>query len=200
MNNVMLDLESLGQEPGNVIVTLSAVQFDIETGAIGKVFHESISIADSLKQGLTIDPSTVMWWLTQNENARIQMVETQNNPDSLSEVLYKFDTWLNHLHHATLRELYKKSDIHIWGRGPRFDMGLLSYAYKLIGYKWTPWDFRKELCVRTYESIRPDIKKEIDKKRVGVLHNGVDDAKHQIKYVCDIHQYINRQTVFGPIG
>jgi len=191
MNNVMIDLESLGQEPGNVIVTLSAVQFDITTGDIGKVFHESISIEDSLKEGLTIDPSTVMWWMTQNENARMQMVETQNNPDSLVEVLNKFATWLNHLPHATVRELYRKSDIVMWGRGPRFDMGLLSYAYKLIGYKKTPWDFRKERCVRTYESICPDIKIEYDKNRIGVLHNGVDDAKHEIKYVVKIQQFIN---------
>lgn len=190
MNNVMLDLESLGQEPGNVIVTLSAVQFDIATGNIGKVFNESINIQDSIKHGLTIDPSTVMWWMTQNEDARKQFAETQNNPDTLAEVLYKFDTWLNHLPHSFLRELYRKDDIYMWGRGPRFDMGLLSYAYKLIGYNSTPWDFRKEKCVRTYESIRPDIKAEIDKKRVGTLHNGVDDAKHQIRYVVPIEHFL----------
>jgi hypothetical protein len=190
MNNVMIDLEALGQEPGSVILTLTAVQFDIETGQTGKIFEESIDLKSCMDIGLTIDPITIMWWMIQSEEARRKLKESQDNPDSISDVLSRFGVWLNHLPHTTLRILYNREDINIWGRGPRFDMGLLSYAYKVLGYKTTPWNFRNERCVRTYESIRPDMKNNTPFE--GILHNGIDDAKHEIKYVCKIHQFIEK--------
>jgi hypothetical protein len=190
MNNVMIDLESLGQEAGNVIVTLSAVQFDLETGEMGRIFDKSIKIADSQRHGLTIDVSTVLWWMGQNEDARMQLIESQNKAEDLTLVLADFKKWLSNLPNSHLRTVYDRRDIHVWGRGPRFDMALLSYAYKAIQYQETPWDFRKERCVRTYEALAPHIKKEFDAKREGTFHNGVDDAKHQIKYIVAIHQQL----------
>lgn len=189
MNNVMIDLESFGQEPGNVILTISAVQFDIETGRLGRIYKNEIDLNSSLKWGLTIDPSTVMWWMKQSTEARKRIVESQEIGSDLKDVLDGFYKWFANLP-ADENNLFDRDEIIVWGRGPRFDMGLLAYAYRLVGYKRTPWDFRKEKCVRTYESIAPHIKKQFDKERTTILHDGEEDAKHQIKYVVAIEQLL----------
>lgn len=190
MNHLMLDLETLGQEPGSVILTISAVQFDIKTGQTGLVFHDSINLESSLRFGLKIDPDTFKWWLGRSEESRTALNNDLDKGSDIRDVLCDFSAFLSSLPHASLRQLYPKQDIIIWGRGPCFDMGLLTYAYKAINTN-CPWNFRNERCVRTYESIRPDIKAETDKEERGTLHNGVDDAKHQIKYITRIHNAID---------
>lgn len=173
----MIDLESLGQEPGSVITSIAAVQFDIRNGQIGKTFEYAINMDSCLESKLKIDPSTVLWWLQQSEQSRIKFVNDQKNAIHLSAVLFNFMNWFTSLGFST-------DQIYVWGRGPRFDMGLLSYAYKTCGYNSTPWLFRNERCVRTMESLYPEIKSRT--KFEGILHNGTDDAKHQIKYVSEI--------------
>ena len=186
MNHVMLDLETLGQEPGSVILTISAVQFDLETGRTGLIFHESINLESSLRIGLKIDPETFKWWLGRSKESRTALQNDLNKGSDIRDVLADFDAFLGSLPHESLRQLYPKSDIIVWGRGPRFDMGLLTFAYKTLNYN-IPWNFRNERCVRTYESLRPEIKERVDQEERGILHNGVDDAKHQIKYIQKIH-------------
>jgi exodeoxyribonuclease VIII len=184
----MIDLETLGQEPGSVIVTLNAVQFDLETGRTGRIFEKNINIKSCEQYGLKIDPGTALWWMDQNDAARSQLVDSQINAVDLNSVLLEFASWLRRLPHQTIRGLIDVREIYVWGRGPRFDMALLSYAYKAAGFAMTPWDFRKECCVRTMEMLEPEIKKNTI--REGVEHNGVDDAKHQIKYVSEIYRKI----------
>jgi hypothetical protein len=67
MKDLMIDIETLGQEPGCVITSISAVQFDLTTGKIDKEFHENISINSCLKKGLVIESETFIWWLDQPE-------------------------------------------------------------------------------------------------------------------------------------
>jgi len=54
--HVMLDIETLGVSPGCVILSLSAVEFDINTGELGESFNMGIDIKSCVDAGLTIDP------------------------------------------------------------------------------------------------------------------------------------------------
>jgi exodeoxyribonuclease VIII len=189
MNHLMLDLETLGQEPGSVILTLSAVQFDIESGRTGLIFHDSINLESSLRFGLKIDPDTFKWWLGRSEESRTALKNDLDKGSDIRDVLTDFSAFIGSLPHSSLRQLYPREEIIVWGRGPRFDMGLLTYAYKALNAN-IPWNFRNERCVRTYESLRPAIKAKVDTEERGVLHNGVDDAKHQIKYIHKIYHEV----------
>jgi exodeoxyribonuclease VIII len=186
----MIDLETLGQEPGSVILSISAVQFDIRTGETGKQFDEVIGLESSLKQGLKIDPVTLAFW-TKIPN-RLNYFLTYQGRVSLSTALGNFGKWLNILDESPENLCFGASnyDVTMWGRGPRFDFGLLSYAYNSVGYPSMPWDFRKERCVRTMEMFYPDIKKQADNDRLTMPHNGIDDCKHQILYVSEIYNKI----------
>jgi len=46
MKHVMVDLETLSLNNNAVVVSISAVEFDLETGELGKTFEEGIDILE----------------------------------------------------------------------------------------------------------------------------------------------------------
>ena len=56
----MIDLETLGVSPGSVISSIAAVQFDINTGEIGRQFYKNIDLQQSLDNGFTINAETLI--------------------------------------------------------------------------------------------------------------------------------------------
>lgn len=189
----MIDLETWGQSSGSVIVQLSAAAFDIETGQYGTTFNMFIDPNSSVHHGLKIEPSTIIWWLNQSEAARNNLVKSLNTSigtNTLPTVLADFSRWF--------KEHCDKDTI-VWGRGPRFDFGLLTDAYNAIGLP-IPWNFRNEMCVRTMEWLRPLIKASVPKvdtghgSEGGGLHNGLLDAIYQLKYVSAIFKNLNNNN------
>lgn len=69
----MLDIETLGLDPGASIVAIGAVRFS--ESHLGDTFQRSISLASCENAGLTIDAETLEWWLTQDELAKDQLVD-----------------------------------------------------------------------------------------------------------------------------
>ena len=175
LGHVMLDLETMGKKSNSAIVSIGAVEFDIETGKFGDEFYERIDLQSCLDKGLTVDGSTIYWWLQQNESARIEICKMGGH---ISEVLQKFSIFLNSL-----------GDFEIWGNGVRFDVGIIEDAYIACGYEKTPWNFRNERDVRTLVSFAPDIKRQTNFN--GVEHNPIDDCKYQITYCHAIWKKLN---------
>lgn len=173
MEHLMVDIETLGTDPGSVITQIAAVEFDSK-GKIGKTFLTNIKIADSVKQGLTIDPDTVLFWLQQSDEARNSLVAGQQEAISLDFALYEFTGFVQSL---------KPSQLQVWGNSNRFDFGLLAAAYKAIG-KPIPWLHRLERDVRTLVSFHEEAKASTPFK--GTKHNAVDDCLHQIEYCTKI--------------
>lgn len=197
-NHVMLDIETLGQGPNAQITSIAAVEFDIETGATQRTFHEHINIA-KCKYGFDLEPDTILWWFKQSKAAQEAFLLGQKNSKPFSQVLTEFESWFRNLCYddslsnklCAQRKIQAVSDICIWGRGPRFDMGILTNAYNKLG-RPIPWDFRNERCVRTIEWFAPRIKQNTTKVDItghgadgGGLHDGLLDALYQIKYVSE---------------
>jgi hypothetical protein len=174
----MLDIETLGVSPGCVVLHISAVEFNIDTGKTGKEFDHGISVEDSVKNGLVIEASTMKWWMTQNEAAKKAAFESSN---SLRFVLTEFNDFLLQL-----------GPVSVWGNGVRFDVGILEGLYKAVGMKM-PITGRQERDVRTLVSFRPHIKQNMP--FVGEQHVAIDDCKHQIKYCSAIWNNINAVNV-----
>jgi exodeoxyribonuclease VIII len=63
MNNVMVDLETMGNGPAAAIVAIGAVEFDPDTGQLGREFYREVDLEDSAFRGGVIDASTVLWWM-----------------------------------------------------------------------------------------------------------------------------------------
>lgn len=193
MNHIMLDIETLGDVSGSIITSIGAVQFDINTGETGKEFHKYIDIQSSYEAGLKMNPSTVLWWLGQTDEARQGLINGNKQGLPIVNALHEFGQWLSWCPKPITRDFYKPRDLYTWGRGPRFDMGILADAYRKLNLP-IPWDTRREMCVRTMEFLHPDIKKGTPTVDTGHgsngmgLHDAILDCKYQIRYVCGIYK------------
>lgn len=188
----MIDLETLGTKPGIVIASVAAIEFDIQTGVIGRQFYEQINIQSCLDAGLKVDGSTLLWWLQQPENARVEIynapkyiVDGKNYVGKpLKLVLTSFNQFFSNVHREA-------SAIQVWGNGSSFDLGILAAGYDACN-KPVPWMFWNERDVRTLVELNPSIKKNTVFE--GVQHHPLHDCLHQIKYCVAtwnsaIHRY-----------
>jgi hypothetical protein len=170
LGHLMLDLETMGSQSKAAIISIGAVEFDIETGETGREFYERINLQSSINKGLIINGGTVMWWLQQSDAARKEICKPGDN---LINVLEKLRSFMGCL-----------ENFQIWGNGVRFDIGILEDSYVACGYETIPWNFRNERDVRTLVSFSPSIKEHYP--FTGVEHNPIDDCKHQIQYCSEI--------------
>jgi hypothetical protein len=176
-NHVMLDLETLGERSKAVITSVGGVLFDPDLGPEPDIknFYHTIDIQDSLNHGLQVTGATLKWWFHQDPVAAQRMfVDTK----PLKTVLEDFTIWLN---------FHGGHDLYIWGKSPRFDIGLLEDAYHVCELE-IPWDFRKERDVRTYIGQVPRIKECVPKNNRP--HEPESDALYQISSVCEARRYI----------
>ena len=162
MNNIMLDLETMGTSSNAAIIAIGAVRFDT---AVRDKFYCTIDLSDCVKNGLEMDPDTVMWWMRQSDDARKQF----ENPDhDLAAALGAFRQWSG-------------TDPIIWGNGADFDNAILANAYRKIEQQ-PPWNFWNNRCYRTVKNLNPEIKIE----RIGTHHNALDDAESQARHLLRI--------------
>lgn len=168
MNHCMLDLETLGVEPGCPILSIGAVYWEPTTGELGQEFYCNIQISDSLKNGFTPNGATVEWWLTQSDEARGALFD---HPKTVAAALIAFSNFV-----ASPKDC-------IWGNGPGFDNAILKAAYEQMGIE-VPWYFRGDRDMRTLKTIAglkgillPSFIRE------GTYHHALDDAKHQVE-IC----------------
>lgn len=178
LGHLMIDLETMGTKTDSAIVSIGAVEFDINTGETGREFYEVVNLQSAIDAGLKVYGDTVMWWLQQSEKARERLFSTKGK--NLNETLYLFRVFLQYLGTKELK---------VWGNGARFDLGCLNYAYNSIN-KDIPWYFRHERDVRTLVSFAPEIKENMI--FTGTQHDPIDDCKFQIKYCSEIWKKINK--------
>lgn len=176
-SDLMLDIETLGNKNNFVITQIGAVAFDRTTGNTGPQFLYNIDIDDSLKNGFTIDGSTLMWWLEQDEAARKSITEGAKNAVRVDHALFEFRAFVQTLQPSTLR---------IWGNGATFDISALKAYYYNTGNKALPWKHTLERDVRTIVEFAPEIKTKWVENFQGVKHDPIADCKNQIGYVCEI--------------
>lgn len=173
----MIDLETLGNLPTSVITQIGAVAFD-DYGVTGPEFLIHVDIQDCINKGLTMDASTICWWLEQSDEARKQIIEGQKNkPLSLDHALFELRAFIESLTPSTLE---------IWGNSNRFDLGILHNAYLKTKNTRLPWLFRNERDVRTVVMLYPAIKDKWVNNFKGIKHDPIADCKCQIGYVSEI--------------
>lgn len=167
-SHLMLDIETMGDESYSSIISIGALEFDIETGETGKEFYVNIDLQSCIDLGLAVNASTIMWWMQQNEQARKDLTDRTSLP--IKKALLKFAQFCN-------------KDYQIWGNSARFDCGILRDAYIKAGIA-VPWKFWNERCVRTLASFKPEIKQSYTHK--GTVHNAISDCYFQVSYCTEI--------------
>lgn len=166
MKHVMLDLETLGLAPGSALLSMGAVEFELD-GRTGKTAYANIDRRSCITAGLKSDPHTEEWWKRQSQAARDALLI---DPKPLKTVVQSFHGWF-----------VARGAACIWSHGAAFDTVLWEVAAKAVG-ETVPWKFFNVRDTRTiYDTFDFDVR---DIVRDGTHHNALDDAIYQIKCVA----------------
>jgi len=156
IDRVMIDIETIGTEPGCVIASIGTVKFG--PSGLGETFYESIDIESCQDVGLTIDANTLKWWLGQMDVTRNEL----KGGEKLHKVLVKFARFVGGVDE-------------VWANSPKFDCGILEAAFEATGTE-CPWDFYE---LRDYRTLTALFEDEITVDLEGVEHHALDDAREQ---------------------
>jgi len=179
MKDIMLDIETLSTDSYGVVTSISAVQFDLETGEFGEEFEIALSLTEQLANGFKIDSPTVAWWFSQDSEA---IKATFRLPRSdVKFALLAFNNWINSLG-------LKNNDIKLWGNGCTFDNVMVRNLYKSFNIDFAI-PFWADTDVRTLVYLAKINPKDF--KFEGITHYGIDDCKHQIKYCHSAYKVLS---------
>jgi exodeoxyribonuclease VIII len=165
MLDVMIDLETMGNGSSAAIIAIGAVEFDMVEGTLGNEFYSVVDLDSSVQSGGVIDASTVLWWMTQSDEARKEFARPGS---TIIEALLLFDSWMCEV-----------GAWRVWGNGAAFDNVILAGAYRRLGMK-TPWKYSGDRCFRTARDMAPAVDMS---DYQGVAHNALSDAKWQATYM-----------------
>lgn len=133
--DIVVDLETLGIQPGSVILSIAAV-------TDGASFVDTISLADSIRHRFTVDAATLKWWQEQPEELYTKIT---SGTATVLKTLLLFSNWLSHY-----------PNYRIWGNGANFDITLLEVAFRKVGAE-IPWKYWQVMCYRTLKNLYPDL-------------------------------------------
>lgn len=148
MNDLMIDLETMGNKPNAPIVAIGAVFFNPMTGDLGPQFYTAVNLASELAAGAAPDGDTINWWLKQSSEARAAITSDEAKP--IAEAL---DALTNFVTRSCEQPKYLK----VWGNGAAFDNVILREAYERCS-KAPCWNWFNDLDVRPRPAcrIRPE--------------------------------------------
>jgi DNA polymerase III epsilon subunit-like protein len=167
--HAMLDLETMGKSPGCVVTHVAIVLFDPPNPTPLKTLHIHLSMTEQVKAGLTIDPSTIKWWLKQSNEAR-EIFKMDSYP--ISSLIDYIDSMIDR-------------DTYVWSHAT-FDIPILNSLLQAFGYR-SPINYKKCMDIRTAQELyRIKYKRDAIADKVGIAHRAVDDCKSQINLICKI--------------
>lgn len=181
MTHVMVDLETMGNNPEAPIIAIGAVFFDPGTGKTGPEFYQIISLESAMEFGAKPDAATIIWWMKQSAEARAAI--TGGDAISLMDAIDNLDEFI----HTNSANGIKY--VQLWGNGSSFDNVILRRAYQQVGADlsvpfWNDRDVRTIVELGKVVGINPRYQIPFE----GDMHNALADARHQVKYVSAIWQ------------
>lgn len=168
-NAIMVDLETMSTDSNASIIAIGAVKFWLNVKQTeftqDQLFYTAVSLESSQEAGLHIKADTVMWWLSQGEEARSAF----KNPVSLASALNAFSRFV------------PNKETFIFGNGAAYDNVVLHNAYSAIKLKY-PVSYKYDVCYRTLRKLTTVPPPPFE----GTKHNALDDAKAQTRDLMNI--------------
>ena len=173
--DAMIDLETMGTEPGCAILQIGCVLFNDE--GLGPEFDYGVDLDSCTGAGLHVSGSTLNWWLRQSDGARSALVSPERI-DVLPVVLhYLRDFLLDKGSHG----------MKAWGHGSSFDLAILRAASHACGMQ-TPWSFVNERDTHTLADFAPTA----ERPKPELAHRAIDDAKAQAQWVINMRAVLKK--------
>lgn len=186
--DLMIDLETLGTSPGSVIKQIGLCSFDLVPASYVTIASHNIHIdIDSCTaHGMTVDASTIQYWLGESAEAR----QSMRNPGmSLPAAMKSLVQWVQE-HHENKEA---SSLLRVWAHGTVFDIGMLEFASKKTGIK-LPWTYQRVRDTRLLAEMYPDVPRPAPR----VAHDAREDAEAQALWVSDMWGQHLAQKAVAP--
>lgn len=174
MKDIMIDLETLGQNPDTCVISLGACVFDLDTGEIGPTFYMALDVEEQMERGRSITADTLKWWMSQSGAAKKVFHEQAKSSE---EVLKTFKMWVEA--QGTI------SKIRPWGNGSSFDISIMEDILRMYKVK-CPWLFYNVMDMRTFRRF---VANNAKVEKTGTNHNALDDAKSQAQFCIDHNKF-----------
>ena len=165
-NELMLDLETTGTEPGCKVLTIGAAGFS-KTGEYVEFYARFDN--EKLSKLFSDDPGTMTWWRSQSNEAYAEAFGGTEDP---TKRLADFKQWV-----LTNFDTDKRSKFKAWSRGIDFDFQILKSFMKAFGFT-LPWQFWQQYDYRTVANLFPVIKSS---EANAMKHGALEDAKAQLR-------------------
>jgi len=173
---VMVDIETLGTEPGCAILSIGAAVFDHD--GVDETWAMSVDLESCEAYGLDADLSTLSWWLKRSDEAQAAALE---GGEPLGDVLREFTQWYR-----------SRNADQLWANSPIFDVAILDAACERVGIE-SPWSFWE---LRDYRTLS-DLAIAEDIEREGTSHEALDDAVHQARVASATHSRLSEEAFDG---
>jgi hypothetical protein len=173
----MLDEETLGTRPGDVVLSAGLVRFNPCQGltSVEELRKNSLrvnfDIQELLDLGFTVTGSTLKWWIEQSieaQRAAFSPIKVQTWTLGLNEI----STFIDRRHDK------------VWANGANFDPGMLEALYNKAKMD-IPWGYNKIRCYRTINMmnvVSGDVLERLEEGNRGLIaHDPVDDAILQVR-------------------
>ena len=180
---IMIDLETLGTGDNAAIVQIGAVMFDPWEGPTGVYtmsgmeFNKHILLNDP-DIGV-LDAPCAAWWIRQSDDARRRVFDPELERVYLANALMKLNLWVRNQAQVERADEIK----YVWSH-TSFDWRILTQAYARLCIDF-PF---KRYASKDYGTLKAMGRSlDIDEPLfVGVQHDAVDDAFHQVTYATTI--------------
>lgn len=167
MKDCMLDLETLGRTADSVILQIGLCRFNIRTGEMDEGFEVNIDLQDSIRQGFSLDGSTIEWWLRQDPAVQRAVVAIPKYPVKVA-----------------LRKAaqYMKGCETLWSHAT-FDAPMLAYYFTKMNVRM-PIHYRGHRDIRTLVDLAGLQGGEFKEyyKVTAPRHTALADCQRQIGY------------------
>lgn len=181
MTDLMVDMETLATTADAVILSIGAVPFNLETGAVSDDgFYASVSIESNLEYKRRISEDTLIWWMKQPTAAQQVFHEPKMHLITALVDLGEFAA-----------DVFGQNDFQVWANGSDFDTPMLAHAMTQTGVQ-IPWKFWNARCFRTYKNL-PGAR-AVPAPATGVKHNALSDAYNQAVHASAIHKALFQPT------
>lgn len=173
---LMVDIESLGTDPGAAILSIGAVPFDTDGVDDDAGFYVVVDLRSCEDAGLSIDADTLLWWFDQSDEAKSVL----SGGGDLGESLEAFADFVDDV-----------DPDEVWANSPSFDCRLLGAAFDAIDAD-VPWSYWEERDLRTLKNL-PGVGDPFPANDDAVEHDAFDDAVVQARAASTVLRSVGKE-------
>lgn len=162
--HVMIDTETLSLSANALVMQIGAAEFFPEQGTVGRTFCRYVSLGSGMAAGRTVDPDTILYWLSADDDARLRLVEGLREAVPLAQALFELSEWMMVGNGRQGLGRRTEEPDGVWSHGAAFDVPILQESFASVGQK-EPWGHRSVYDTRTVFALAGD--------RMTDFHDGI---------------------------